>query len=274
MRPFTVDPEKCNRDGLCVLACPTRVIQKPGEKEIPVPTMDFVDYCLACGHCVAVCPTGAFCLDWLSPAMCPNIKKELNLTAVQAEQFIRSRRSIRNFKAESVERSKLEKLLEIACFAPSAKNSQPWHWTVVESTASVRRMAAMVVDWMRSVIEQFPEQAQLRGLPRVVSTWDAGEERICRGAPHVIVVHGEKNYGFGAEDGALALSYLELYAPLLGLGTCWGGYFYSAVNAYPPLFAALGLPAGHRAFGAVMVGYPRLTYRRLPLRQQPRVSWR
>jgi nitroreductase len=206
--------------------------------------------------------------------MCPSVLKELTLTEEQAEQFIRSRRSIRNFKDESVERSKLEKLVAIACFAPSAKNSQPWHWTVVESMTTVRRMAAMVVDWMRSVIKQFPEQAELRGLPRVVSAWDAGEERICRGAPHVVVVHGDKNYGFGAEDGALALSYLELYAPMLGLGTCWGGYFYSAVNAYPPLFEALRLPAGHRAFGAVMVGYPRLSYKRLPLRKEPRIIWR
>ena len=67
-----------------------------------------------------------------------------------------------------------------------------------------------------------------------------------------IVVHGDKDYGFGAEDGAQALSYLELFAPTLGLGSCWGGYFYSAVNAYPPLFEALDLPSGHRAFGAVV----------------------
>jgi nitroreductase len=69
------------------------------------------------------------------------------------------------------------------------------------------------------------------------------------------------------------LSYLELYAPTLGLGSCWAGYFYSAVNAYPPLFQALKLPAKHKAFGAVMVGYPAHRYRRLPQRNAPVVSW-
>ena len=126
---------------------------------------------------------------------------------------------------------------------------------------------------MRSAIKQHPKQAQQRGFVRVVSTWDDGEERICRGAPHVIVVHGDKGYGFGAEDGALALSYLELFAPMLGLGS-WGGYFYSAVNAHPPLFEALCLPPDHRAFGAVMVGYAKLKYQRLPLRNEPRVNWK
>ncbi len=90
----------------------------------------------------------------------------------------------------------------------------------------------------------------------------------------LLVVHGNKDYGFGAEDSALALSYLELFAPTLGLGSCWGGYFYSAVNAYAPLFEALDLPADHRAFGAVMVGYPKFKYQRSPVRKEPQVNWK
>ena len=67
MNLITVDPEKCNRDELCVKACPTRVIQMTSPDEVPKPAADFEEYCLACGHCVAVCPTEAFSLDWLDP---------------------------------------------------------------------------------------------------------------------------------------------------------------------------------------------------------------
>ena len=42
---------------------------------------------------------------------------------------------------------------------------------------------------------------------------------------------------------------------------------------YPSLFKTLGLPVHHKAFGAVMVGYPKLRYQRLPLRNAPRVSY-
>ena len=273
MKSITVDPEKCNRDGICVKACPAAVIELTSKTELPTPVKDFKEYCLACGHCVAVCPTGAFNLDWLTTGKCRSISKELILSQDQAEQFLRSRRSIRNFKDKPVEREKLEKLLEIACYAPSAKNNQPWHWTVVENPADVKKMAGMVIDWMRTIIKKFPQQAEERGLPRVVEAWDGGQEKICRGAPHVIVVHGDKDYVLGAEDSATALSYLELYAPSLDLGSCWGGYFFSAVNSYPPLFDALGIPAGHKAFGAAMVGYPTLRYQRLPLRKQPRIYW-
>lgn len=273
MVPFTVDPDKCQNDGLCAKACPARIIQMPSKKKPPAPVDDFGEHCLACGHCVAICPTGAFSLNWLSAGECPTINMELTFSPEQAEQFLRARRSIRNFKTKRVERYLLGRLLEIACYAPSAKNNQPWHWTLVEDPAKVKLLAELVIDWMRSVMKKHPRIAKSRGFARVVAAWDDGQERICRGAPHVVVAHAEKNYGFGAEDCALALSYLELFAPVLGLGACWGGYLYSAANAYPPLFKALGLPKQHRAFGAMMVGYPQLKYQRMPLRYPPRVNW-
>ena len=273
MLPFEVDKDKCNRDGICVEECPARIIRLGSTDDVPVPEDDFASFCIACGHCVAVCPTGAFKLNWLGPEQCPPIYKELQPSCEQAEQYLRSRRSIRTFKENPLERAKLEKLLEMACYAPSAKNSQPWHWTVVESPAEVRRLAGLVVDWMRLLIAEKPKVAAMLSFTRVVTAWDMGLERVCRGAPHVIVAHADKNYGFGAEDTALALSYLELYAPVLGLGTCWGGYFYSAVNAHAPLFEALKLPARHRAFGAMMVGYPKYRYHRLPPRKPLQVNW-
>ena len=273
MKPFEVDAAKCNRDGLCVEECPARIIRLDAGDGVPVPAGDFASYCIACGHCVAVCPTDAFKLTWLSPDQCPPVEKDLQIGRDQAEQFLRSRRSIRTFKDKPVARTKLEKLLEVACYAPSAKNNQPWHWTVVDNPAEVRRLAGLVIDYMRGFIAEKPKVAALLSYTRVVAAWDVGLERVCRGAPHVIVAHADKNWGFGAEDTALALSYLELYAQVLGLGTCWAGYFYMAVNAYPLLFEALKLPAKHKAFGAVMVGYPKFRYHRLAPRKPPKVDW-
>jgi nitroreductase/NAD-dependent dihydropyrimidine dehydrogenase PreA subunit len=273
MPPFEVDAKTCTRDGLCVAECPARIIRLLPSDPVPVPEPDFASYCIRCGHCVAVCPTGAFRLDWLGPEQCPEVRAEHRLTAEQAEQFLRARRSIRTYQETPAERTTLERLLALACHAPTAKNNQPWHWTVVASPAEVRRMAGLAVDWMRGYIAERPKVAGLLGFTRVVAAWEAGVERVCRGAPHLIVGHADKNYAYGAEDTALALSYLELYAPVLGLGTCWAGYFYAAVNAHPPLFEALQLPARHKAFGAVMVGYPVHRYRRLPPRKPPAVTW-
>ncbi|MBW1682056.1 MAG: nitroreductase family protein [Deltaproteobacteria bacterium] len=270
---FEVDPDKCKRDAICVAECPARVIEMKTPQDPPTASEDFADYCIRCGHCVAVCPAGAFSLEGMPPSDCPEIKKDLMITSAQAEQFLRSRRSIRSFKKKRVEKEKLETLMRVACYAPSAKNMQPWHWIVVENPDRVKELAGMVVDWMRDVIRQSPDPAAVATLARVTAAWDQGEERVCRGAPHVIVLHGQRDWGYGSEDGALALAYLELYAPMLGLGSCWGGYFYTAVNGYPPLARALGIPEEHRAYGAVMVGYPRFSYRRQPTREAPRIVW-
>ena len=274
MSLITIDREKCNQDGICISECPARIIQMDEKEGYPVPSSDFEEYCLRCGHCVAVCPVEALRLDWLDPENCRALKKELALTPEQAEQFLRGRRSIRTFKEKTVPRETLEKLLEVACSAPSAKNQQPWHWIVVQEPQEVRRLAGLVVKAMRAVLESDPEAGKTRGYHRVVAAWDTGLDRVCREAPHLIIGHADRNWLFGPEDTALALSLLDLYATSIGLGVCWGGYLYKTVNAYPPLFEALGLPKDHLAFGAVMIGYPKFKYQRIPVRNQPRVTWK
>ena len=271
---ITVDKEKCNRDGICAEECPGRIIEMDADAGYPKPAADFEEICLRCGHCVAVCPTGALSLDWLGPDGCRAIRKELAVMPEAAEQFLCGRRSIRTFKEKRVPRPVLEKLLEVACSAPSAKNMQPWHWIVVEDPVRVRRLAGMVVDSIRRAINKAPEEAEAMGLPRVVASWDEGYDRICRGAPHLIVAHADKTWPFSTEDCTLALSLLDLYASSTGLGACWAGYFYKAINVYPPLFEALGLPSDHLAFGAVMIGYPKFRYQSIPPRNPVRVTWK
>ena len=274
MTTITIDEEKCTRDGLCVAECPGRLLKMATSESCPVPTSEFDDYCLNCGHCLAICPTSALSLDGLQPEDCMPMTQDLRVTPEQAEQFLTGRRSIRTFNQKTVAQPVLEKLLDIAGAAPSAKNQQPWHWIVVQDPQEVRRLAGMVIDWMRGLIESDPVMATERGFTRVVAAWNNGEERICRGAPHIIIAHGDKAWGFGAEDCALAISLLDLYATSLGLGCCWGGYFYSAVNFHRPLFEDLGLPGHHQAYGAVMVGYPKFKYQRIPPRNSPRVRWK
>jgi len=273
MSLFTVDREKCKRDGICVATCPDRVIELKGDG-FPRPTPDAEERCETCGQCVAVCPQGALSLNWLKVEDCPPIRPELALSPEQAEQFLRSRRSIRSFKDRPVEWAKLEKLLEIAGFAPSADNNQTWHWVVIEDQAEVDRLAGLVIDWMRLTMTEDPQMAEDFQMDRVAAAWEGGDEQICRHAPHLIIAHGDKEWSFGCEDCTLALSYLELFAPAIGLGACWAGYLYTAINAYPPLAEALDLPADHKAYGALMIGYPVFKYHRLPLRNQPRVNWK
>jgi nitroreductase len=96
---------------------------------------------------------------------------------------------------------------------------------------------------------------------------------ICRGAPHLIIACAPKDYPWAATDCAIALTYLELAAPSFGIGACWGGFFTAAARQWAPLQETLALPADQIVCGAMMVGYPRYRYHRLPLRNEPPITW-
>jgi nitroreductase len=108
-----------------------------------------------------------------------------------------------------------------------------------------------------------------------VDNSDRGIDMILRGAPHVIVAHCDKQYGaLGPSACVIAATYLELAAYGMGLGACWAGYFQVASGAYKPLAEALALPENHQVHAALMVGYPKHRFSRIPLRNQPVVTWR
>jgi nitroreductase/NAD-dependent dihydropyrimidine dehydrogenase PreA subunit len=240
--PIHVDRKQCNRDGACVSQCPTRVIRMDPESGYPEALPEFDDFCIECGHCVVFCPKAAFSLDWLTPEKCGPIKDELAVTPKQAEQLLCGRRSIRSFKKKRVPRSTLRKVLEVASSAPSARNQQPWHWIVVWDPEEVKRFAATAIEWMRQTIRELPDGQHRRWLTRAVASHDSGYDRLCRGAPHVVILHADENLAFVSQDCTLALGFLDLYAASIGLGTCWATMFYEAINAHPPLAEAIGLP--------------------------------
>ena len=54
---------------------------------------------------------------------------------VSALETIKARRSIRKFKNEPIAEIDLHTILEAGIAAPSSKNRQPWHFTVVRGEA-------------------------------------------------------------------------------------------------------------------------------------------
>ncbi len=269
-----IDEEKCKKDGFCAAVCPVGIIERKDAEAIPTPIDGFDEICIRCGHCVAICPHAALTLGTMKPSDCPEVRKEFVLGAEQAEHFLRSRRSVRNYRDKAVARDTLVRLIEMARFAPSGHNLQPVHWLVFAGRADLRRLGALVIDWMRFTIANRPDIAGAMHFDRVVAAWELGQDRVLRGAPHLIVAHGPKALTATQPACIIALTYLELAATSLGLGACWAGYFNTAATLYPPMKEALALPEGHESFGAMMVGYPKYRYHRLPLRKDPRITWR
>jgi nitroreductase/NAD-dependent dihydropyrimidine dehydrogenase PreA subunit len=274
MALITVDNAKCKQDGICAAVCPANIIQLENTDAFPAVAAGDEQFCIGCGHCVSVCPHGALVHAALKPEECLPLKKELLPGLEAAEQFLRSRRSIRVYKKEPVERATLSKVIKLAGHAPSGHNLQPVRWLVIRDSKDVQKLAAMVIDWMRYLIAEKSPMVAMMHLDRVVTAWEDGRDRICRSAPHVIVAHAEKENPTAPAACTIALSYLELAAGPFGLGTCWAGYFNAAASFWPAMQSALKLPKGHTNFGAMLIGYPKFSYRRIPPRQPPVISWR
>jgi nitroreductase/NAD-dependent dihydropyrimidine dehydrogenase PreA subunit len=273
MSLFSVDEEKCLRDGVCVAECPVGIIEIKSERSFPAPIQGAEELCINCGHCVAVCPHAAISLRTMRSEDCPPVRKELLPGVDQVEHFLVSRRSIRNYRDKPVERQTLLRIMQIAAYAPSGHNSQPVEWLVLEGHERLQHLASLVIDWMRRMMTEHPEIAQPMHFDRVVAAWENGSDRVLRGAPCLVAAHGPADFRATQASCIIALTYLDLAAAASGLGACWAGYFNAAAMMYEPLRDALALPAGNQCFGAMMVGYPKYPYHRIPKRRDLRVSW-
>ena len=188
---FQINRETCSRDGVCREVCPVDVICLT-DSGFPEPVIAAEDVCIRCGHCVAVCPTGSFRHRDMDPALCPPVQETLQPSVAQIHHFLRSRRSIRAYKEKPVGRELLQKLIAAASAAPSAHNSQKVQWLVFGDRDKLNLLAAVTVDWMRWVIETMPERASELHFEGRVKRWESGVDGILRGAPVLIVAHGEK----------------------------------------------------------------------------------
>jgi nitroreductase/NAD-dependent dihydropyrimidine dehydrogenase PreA subunit len=271
MEPIIVDYDKCNADGICADVCPRKLIVVDAEDSMPRPIPEAVELCINCGHCLAVCPTGAITLNEIVPEKCPPINKRLWPDYDQLEQLLKSRRSIRVYKDKPVDSEIIETLLETCRFAPSGSNGQPVNWIIATGSKRLKDLAQLVIDWMSHAVETKQPIAERLKLDVVVKGWERGQDRIFRGAPMVIMTHALETASLPQESCVIAMTYLDLAAASMGLGACWVGYLMLAATQHAPLKEALGIPQDHRLYGAMVVGYPQYSYRRIPPRNQPRV---
>jgi nitroreductase len=153
--------------------------------------------------------------------------------------MLRSRRSIRKYKATPVEDEKLNTVLEAARWAPSAGNRQPWEF-VVAKDPSIRRRIADVA----------PYGGFIADAPVMIA----------------VVVDPGKDPTHYVEDGAIATTHIMLAAHSLDLGTCWVGAFGSPYEDEAK--RVLGIPANLRVLSLISLGYP--AEERTSTRKDPR----
>lgn len=152
---------------------------------------------------------------------------------MELEEAIRTRRSIRSYARLPVSDHELFELLELATWAPSAGNLQPWEFVVVKDDEIKRRLAAEAL-----------HQWWIAEAPMVVVAC-ANEKR----SSSVYGARGRSLYCICDVSAAVENLLLALHAR--GLGSCWVGAFHDEGVAH-----VLNLPTWVRPIAILPIGKP------------------
>ena len=266
---FNADRDKCTLCGDCMKACP-RYIVKPDEDGYPEVSPDEEWYCIRCSHCVINCRFQAANLSFYKWEDAADLSSYDFPSEDEARRLICTRRSTRSFRSDIIGDETLKKLMDMTRYAPSASNKQPLRWIVVqkkETMAELKRLyeenlkvdSGIITDKRYAVQED-----QIK----------AGLDPEFRGAPMLVIALVPLSHEW-YEDAPIALSYFELSAHSMGIGTCWAGFITRALRKNQRMRSLLGIGDDEWVGGATLFGYPYLRNPdRLPLKKELEIDIR
>jgi len=150
---------------------------------------------------------------------------------MDAIELLLSRRSIRRYTAESVEKNITIKMIRAGCAAPSAFNQQPWEFIVIQG---------------KNVLNDI---ARLHPYASMVK-YAAGLIVVCANP-----LKDEKMLGMWPQDCAAATQNILLAAHALGLGAVWIGIYPN--KDYVTLFRKIcKIPIDIIPFSGISFGVP------------------
>jgi nitroreductase len=139
-------------------------------------------------------------------------------------ELIKKRRSVREFLDKPISRDSLEKIVDAARFAATARNVQPWEFVVVTEKVALKKIAEI-----------------------------SEHGKFISGAAASILVFSQDTKYF-LEDCSAATQNAMLAAASLGIGSCWVA---GDKKAYAGEFNLLfGVPIGYKLVSIIALGYP------------------
>ena len=152
--------------------------------------------------------------------------------------LVKTRQSDRKYLDKPVEREKIERCLEAARLAPSASNSQPWEFIVVDEPNLKNKIAHATYGPAVSFNRWVPTAPVMV----VLNSWKPGL---------LIALSGIlKDRQFNLIDAGIAAEHFCLQAAEEGLGTCMLGWFNTR-----KIMKLLGTKAPKRPVLIITLGY-------------------
>lgn len=271
---FAINRKTCIACMQCILDCPTLdIILEEGKAHIKN------ENCIKCGHCIAICPTASpYTDDYNMEEVRTYNKETFPIYEENLMNFIKFRRSTRQFKEEPIKREVLTKIIEAGRFTQTGTNSQDVSYVVLSDT--LREVSDTIYEILKMKGEYIlanpsPETEAYKYYANVwIKMYDAYHsdkkkyDRLFFNAPAVILVTAQNQ-----TNGALASANMELMANAHGLGCCFCGFALVALNDNPELLQKIGVEEGKSIVSCLVLGHPKVTYKRTVPRKAAQIIW-
>ncbi len=153
---------------------------------------------------------------------------------------IELRRSVRKYLDKPIADEIILKLMESARMAPSANNSQPWHFIIIRDR-----------DKREQIVRVANNQEWMLTAPIILAC--VADIRVRLGTEEMNIDEESPQYAVKEiiRDTSIAIEHLVLEATNQGLGTCWVAWFKQ--NEIRPV---LSIPNDKYLVSLITVGYP------------------
>lgn len=280
---ITIDRDKCNSCGNCVNICPFGIVRFVEGSEIP--TEVGLENCMACGQCAASCPTGALSHSAF-PAGTINRTEKGNLPSLeQVMELLRDRRSVRAFKDKAIERPVIEKVLQMASYAPTAHNVRSVEFVVTQDRKRIAEISKYTAETLqknlgymdkaiprlimkRKMKDQYNWALDMRSaFELVVAEWKRGHDVVLHDAPAIIAFVSDPKKTYCDVNAQLAIQNAFLSCEALGLGSFYCGFASSMAKWDERIAKTLEVPPGRTINGIIAIGYPKVAMNNYPERE-------
>lgn len=259
--PIELDKSKCVKCGLCVKDCAFKALRQDAEGN---PTLPKPEKCMHCQHCFAICPKGAIKFEGKDPENSVKVAGLALPKAEEVENWLKTRRSIREYRDADVDKATLEKVLTTLGNVPTGCNARGLTFTCFSTRESMNKFRG---DFIHA-IEQHREGTKL--LPRwlavpAIKMRNGAGDMFFRGAPGMLIVSSDElnpAVTTPKEDLIATLTYFEMLANANGIATCWCGFLELVQKEVPELLEkTIGLNR-KTPFYAMLFGLPAVKYQR------------
>lgn len=131
----------------------------------------------------------------------------------QVIETIKSRRSIRAYKPDSLSEEQVSVLVEAALASPSARNMQPW-------SINVLRNKELINEWERAIVDFFVQ----RDDKGVIEIMKSRNNKVFYDAPCVFVIPVNPENSYAPLDAGILAQNIALAAKSIGLDSVILGF--------------------------------------------------